>query len=56
MTVVRVIRNVVLFILLFVMALTAFGGAIGPYELVIIPLLIIAGMWGVGRLVRLGAR
>ena len=56
MTVVRVIRNVVLFILLFALTVTAFGGSIGPYELVIIPLVIIAGMWGVGRLVRLGAR
>jgi len=55
-TIVRVIRNAVLFILLFRMAGTAFGGAIGPFELVIIPLVIVAGMWGVGRLVRLGAR
>ena len=48
--------RIVMFVVLFLLVAVGLGGNIGPYELALLPVVIILVMWGCNRLIRLGQK
>lgn len=48
--------RIVIFLLLFMLLAVGLGGNIGPYELLLMPAVIVLVMWGCSRMIRLGQK
>ena len=48
--------RIVIFLLLHMLLAVGLGGNIGPYELFLMPAVIVLFMWGCNRMIRLGQK
>ena len=48
--------RILIFLLLLMLLTVGLGGNIGPYELLLMPAVIVLVMWGCSRLIRLGQK